>query len=118
MEPQKVSALPGKAKPGTDALDPPRGWAEGLIWPDRLVSALATASKGYIAIAPSRLMGCSPFTQPMSEARHSRCGNQRLESRMRENRTYGSEGGEGPHPFPTPIKNFTHVPHVSQLKPS
>jgi hypothetical protein len=37
-------------------------------------------------------------------ARHSRCGNQRLESRMRENRTYGSEGGEGPHPFPTPIE--------------
>jgi hypothetical protein len=23
---------------------------------------------------------------------------------MRENRTYGSEGGEGPHPFPTPIE--------------
>jgi len=23
---------------------------------------------------------------------------------MRENRTYGSEGGEGLHPFPTPIK--------------
>ena len=35
-------------------------------------------------------------------ARHSRCRNHRLESRMRENRTYGSEGGEGT-PFPTPI---------------
>jgi hypothetical protein len=23
---------------------------------------------------------------------------------MRENRTYGSEGGEGLHPFPTPIE--------------
>ena len=23
---------------------------------------------------------------------------------MRENRTYGSEGGEGPNPFPTPIE--------------
>jgi len=23
---------------------------------------------------------------------------------MRENRTYGSEGGEGPHLFPTPIE--------------
>jgi hypothetical protein len=63
MEPQKVSAVPGKAKPGTDALDPPRGWAEGSIRTDRLVSALATASKGYIAIAPSRLMGCSPCMQ-------------------------------------------------------
>src|SRR5271169_834000 len=30
-----------------------------------------------------------------ARARHSRCGNQPLESRMRENRTYGSEGGEG-----------------------
>ena len=27
-------------------------------------------------------------------ASQSRCGNHRLESRMRENRTYGSEGGE------------------------
>ena len=25
---------------------------------------------------------------------------------MRENRTYCSEGGEGPHPFPTPIKQW------------
>jgi hypothetical protein len=25
---------------------------------------------------------------------------------MRENRTYGSEGGEGSHPFPTPIKKW------------
>jgi Group II intron, maturase-specific domain/Reverse transcriptase (RNA-dependent DNA polymerase) len=31
-------------------------------------------------------------------ARHPRCGNHRLESRMRENRTYGSEGGEGTRP--------------------
>jgi group II intron maturase len=27
-------------------------------------------------------------------ARHSRCGNRQLESRVRENRTHGSEGGE------------------------
>jgi RNA-directed DNA polymerase len=38
------------------------------------------------------------------QARHSRCGNQRLESRMRENRTYGSEGGEG-HPLPDPYRD-------------
>ena len=25
---------------------------------------------------------------------------------MRENRTYGSEGGEGHKPFPTPITSF------------
>jgi hypothetical protein len=29
-------------------------------------------------------------------------GNQRLESRVRENRTHGSEGGEA-QAFPTPI---------------
>jgi hypothetical protein len=27
---------------------------------------------------------------------------------MRENRTYGSEGGEG-HPFPTPIKTVSEA---------
>jgi hypothetical protein len=43
---------------------------------------------------------CTAF----APARHSRCGNQRLESRMRENRTYGSEGGEGFNSFPTPIE--------------
>lgn len=36
------------------------------------------------------------------QARHPRCGLQRLESRMRENCTYGSEGGEA-KAFPTPI---------------
>ena len=35
-------------------------------------------------------------------ARHPRGGNQRLESRVRENRTHGSEGGEA-KAFPTPI---------------
>ena len=29
---------------------------------------------------------------------------------MRENRTYGSEGGEGPHPFPTPIEASVPAP--------
>src|SRR5271169_3037419 len=65
MEPQRVSAVPGKAKPGTDALDPPRGWAEGSTRTARLVSALATASKWHIAIAPSQLMGSSPCLPPM-----------------------------------------------------
>jgi len=36
------------------------------------------------------------------QARHPRCGLQRLESRVRENRTHGSEGGEA-KAFPTPI---------------
>ena len=97
MEPQRVPAVPGKAKPGTDALDPPRGWAEGSTRTARLVSALATASKkqGHRSTRAS----CSShdsaarFNDRLA-ARHSRCGNYRLESRMRENRPYGSEGGE------------------------
>jgi hypothetical protein len=35
-------------------------------------------------------------------ARRPRCGNQQLESRVRENRQHGSEGGEA-KAFPTPI---------------
>src|SRR5271155_4905445 len=35
-------------------------------------------------------------------ARRSRCGNQQLESRVRENRQHGSEGWEA-KAFPTPI---------------
>jgi hypothetical protein len=34
----------------------------------------------------------------------SRCRNSRLESRVRENRTHGSEGGEGERPF-LPLSN-------------
>jgi hypothetical protein len=31
---------------------------------------------------------------------------------MRENRPYGSEGGEGLQPFPTPIVRFDSLPEV------
>src|SRR5271168_803130 len=44
-------------------------------------------------------------------ARRPRCGNQQLESRVRENRQHGSEGGEA-KAFPTPISSsltFTAV---------
>jgi len=43
---QRVSAVPGTAKQGTDALDPPRGWAEASIWTERMVSALDNGVKG------------------------------------------------------------------------
>ena len=43
------------------------------------------------------------FRMASELARYSRWGNQRLESRMRENRTYGSEGGEG-HTLPDPYR--------------
>ena len=43
-------------------------------------------------------------------------GNQRLESRVRENRTHGSEGGEA-QAFPTPIvavqgKRISYLNHM------
>jgi hypothetical protein len=44
--------------------------------------------------APSRMPSRSPSRGP-ANAVQSRCRNHRLESRMRENRTYGSEGGVG-----------------------
>ena len=39
----------------------------------------------------------------------SRCGNSRLESRVRENRTHGSEGGESVVLFPTPIRKINEL---------
>src|SRR5271163_2885046 len=41
-------------------------------------------------------------------ARRSRCGNQQLESRVRENRQHGSEGGEA-KAFPTPYHNVNRL---------
>jgi hypothetical protein len=49
------------------------------------------------------------FRMASELARHPRWGNQRLESRMRENRTYGSEGGEG-RTLPDPYRNFSYLP--------
>ena len=51
-----------------------------------------------------RWPGLFTMTEARALASQSRCGNPRLESRVRENRTHGSEGGEG-EPFPTPIES-------------
>ena len=37
-------------------------WVEAEVWADRMLSALATASKGQIP--PSRMPSCSRFTRP------------------------------------------------------
>jgi hypothetical protein len=42
-----------------------------------------------------RHKGCSPLIVAGVLASQSRSGNHRLESRVRENRTHGSEGGDG-----------------------
>jgi hypothetical protein len=60
MESISVWTVPNWAKHAAEARgNPERGWAEGLILTDRLVSALATASKEQIANAPLLLIGCS-----------------------------------------------------------
>ena len=70
MEPISVWAVPERATHAAEARrNPERWWAEGSIWTDRLVSALATASKeqlAKLANAPSLLMGGSPFALPVS----------------------------------------------------
>jgi hypothetical protein len=42
-----------------------------------------------------RHKGCSPLIAAGVLASQSRSGNHQLESRVRENRTHGSEGGDG-----------------------
>jgi hypothetical protein len=67
MEPISVWAVPERATHAAEARqNPERWWAEDSISTDRLVSALATASKEHIANAPSLLMGGSPFALPVS----------------------------------------------------
>jgi RNA-directed DNA polymerase len=43
-------------------------------------------------------LGLFTLREAHAQASHSRCGNYQLESRVRENRTHGSEGGEGESP--------------------
>jgi hypothetical protein len=47
--------------------------------------------------SPSK--GCSPSKQPMRARASLDAANYRLESCMRENRTYSSEGGDGESRF-------------------
>ena len=71
MAAQKVAAVPGTAKQGTDALDPPRGWAEASIWTERMVSALVNGVKGgkYAFFAAH---GLFTLHSAYAQARHSR----------------------------------------------
>jgi hypothetical protein len=67
MEPISVWIVPERARHAAEARrNPERGWAEGSIWTDRLVSALATASNEHTANAPSLLMRGSPFALSLS----------------------------------------------------
>jgi hypothetical protein len=79
-------------------------YVEASFPPDRMVSAPGNGVKeGHAFLAKPGLL---TLYGGRERARHSRCGNQRLESRVRENRTHGSEGGEA-KAFPTPILSGT-----------
>jgi len=72
MAAQKVAAVPGTAKQGTDALDPPRGWAEASIWTERMVSALVNGVKGGKSNAFFAADGLFTLDTAYVQARHSR----------------------------------------------
>src|SRR5699024_5777115 len=63
--------------------------------------ALTTINAGRMP--SSQRQACSLSAQPTSVRDTPDEENYRLESRVRENRTHGSEGGDGIGPFPTPI---------------
>src|SRR5262245_17432361 len=67
-----------------------------------LLSVQPITSAGPTPSSPKP--GCSRFTQLGKPRDNPRCGNHQLESRMRENRTYGSEGGEAKS-LPDPIES-------------
>jgi hypothetical protein len=79
-----------------------QGWSyvSAPLPTDRMVSAPGNGVREGNCL-PRETRSPHPVGRP-GRARHPRCGNQRLESRVRENRTHGSEVGEA-KAFPTPI---------------
>jgi hypothetical protein len=81
-------------------------YVEASFPPDRMVSAPGNGVREGDRLT-RKTRAPHPVWRP-GRARHPRWGNQRLESRVRENRTHGSEGGEA-KAFPTPILAETDV---------
>ena len=80
---------------------------EAVVWAERMLAALGNGVKGgkcshEVANAFFAERGLFTIREALILACQSRWGNHRLESRVRENRMHGSEGGEGLL-FPTPI---------------
>ena len=70
-----VLGVSEKTKPGTEAGRREWWWAEGSIWTERMVSALATASKEAIGHPPNAFFaahGLFTLTAAHAQARHSR----------------------------------------------
>jgi hypothetical protein len=81
---------------------------------ERTLAALVTGFTRHPRVPSELGRGGSPESR-LAPASQSRCRPNRLESRMRENRTYGSEGGEA-QAFPTPIRAALFV--VRRLQPA
>src|SRR5699024_10295335 len=75
--------------------------------------ALTTISAG--PTPSSQRQACLLSIQPTSVRDTPDEENYRLESRVRENRTHGSEGGDGIGPFPTPIGNSGKSRRIRRL---
>ena len=81
---------------------------------ERMLAALVTGSTRWLRPPPALTRSGSPGLL-LPPASQSRCGNNRLESRVRENRTHGSEGGEA-QAFPTPIKASPSLANLMALR--
>ena len=72
-------------------------WVEASVWTERMLAALGNGVQGQ-AVVFFATPGLFTRIAVQAQASQSRWRNHRLESRMRENRTYGSEGGEVARP--------------------
>src|SRR5207248_1569700 len=114
IEAQRASAMSIKTTQGAESRKrPPWSWAEASVRTERMVSAQVTASKNRKVrgtdqhgprLSRLRTNQAARFTARVV-ARYSRSGNHRLESRMRENRLYGSEGGQPSRPLSDAAQN-------------
>ena len=88
-----------------------RAWSQRTVWTDRMLTALERGVKGVygqgLSLAERLLCRAWAFqhgSSPCPTASIRGAVNHRLESRVREIRLHGSEGGETGQPvFPTPI---------------
>ena len=98
---KSVPTVPATAKQGSD-LDDPRtwSWVETSVWTERMLAAPGNGVEGGkkttdVGQTPSSLcLAFSPCMKPTYWRANPDEEDHRLESRVRENRTHGSEGGE------------------------
>ena len=85
-------------------------WTESSVWTDAMLTALENGVKGGRWSVLAKCLLCDARAVLPRDNQRSRMSihsvvNHQLESRMRETRPYGSEGGETGKPvFPTPIE--------------